>query len=63
MTHSLAVAVAGLLRENAGDFLRDGIRFADIRRLELSGVQCLRKRRCILDALEVDGNLVQIGPD
>lgn len=63
MAHALAIAIARLLRENVRDFLRDGISFADIRDLELSRIQSLRKRHGVFCLLEVNGDLVQIGPN
>ncbi len=50
------------VRERPG-FLRDGISFADIRDLELSRIQRRRKGRGVFCLLEVDGDLVQIGPN
>jgi len=63
MALPLAIAVTGLLGKNVRGFLRDGIRFSDIGNSELSRIERVRKRHGIFGSLEVDGDLVQIGPN
>ena len=63
MPLALAIAITRLLSQNVRNLFGDGIGFADIRDLELSRIQRLRKRHGVFCLLEVDGDLVQIRPN
>ncbi len=63
MPLALAIAITRLLSQNVRNLLGDGINFADIRDLELSRIQRLRKRHGLFCLLKVDRDWVQIGPD
>jgi hypothetical protein len=63
MPLALAIAITRLLSQNVRNLFGDGISFADIRDLELSRIQRLRKGHGVFCLREVDGDLVQIGPN
>jgi hypothetical protein len=63
MPLALAIAITRLLSQNVRNLFGDGISLADIRDLELSRIQRVRKRHGVFCLLEIDGDLVQIGPN
>lgn len=63
MPLALAIAITRLLSQNVRNVFGDGISFADTGELELSRIRRLRKRHGVFCLLEVDRDLVQIGPN
>ena len=56
MALPFAIAIAGLLCKNLGDFLCHLVRLANVLTLELNWVERYGKRHCVLRAWEVNGN-------